>query len=100
MAISLDAALAKARKNVARSTELVDRQMALVDALERSGWDTYLARSLAYTMYRTRTLMIEHLDRLEKVEPVSRKRRFASLDEWVQLLTLATYTNDGQHRSH
>ena len=73
--------------------------MALIESLESTGWDTNLARALLYTMYRSQMLMVEHLDRLEGPK-VWRRRRGESLDEWVQLLTLARHPADGSRGSH
>ena len=100
MAVAPNPALERARQHVARSTQLLDRQMALIETLESTGWDTYLARSLLYTMYRSQMLMVEHLDRLEGPKASWRRRPGESLDEWVQLLTLARHPRDGSRGSH
>jgi len=89
----------------------MDRQEAIIRALERSGADTRLACALLYTMYRSRLLMIEYLDRLKEVDPVASEpavekadadhaRAHASLDDWLQLLTLAMNPQRGPHGPH
>jgi hypothetical protein len=103
-------AVQKARDRVARSAHLMDRQEATIQALERSGADTRLACALLYTMYRSRLLMIEYLDRLGGAESAAceppvlgtalRERRRESLDDWLQLLTLAMNPSQGPHGPH
>jgi hypothetical protein len=103
-------AVQRARDRVARSAYLMDRQEAIIQALERCGADTRLACALLYTMYRSRMLMIEYLDQLDRAasppcEPpalkaVPLRRRSESLDEWLQLLTLAVNPTQGPHGPH
>ena len=105
----------KARDHVARSAYLIDRQEAIIQTLERSGADTGLACALLYTMYRSRLLMIEYLDQLNRVDSPGRKvavlkvdvhehphesHAHESVDEWLQLLTLAMNPHQGPHGPH
>ena len=110
--ISTDA-IRRARDRVARSAQLMDRQEAIIRTLERSGADTRLACALLYTMYRSRLLMTEHLDQLNGVDHASCDSTVSeptdgrvdeqppgSLDDWLQLLTLATYPHQGPNGAH
>jgi hypothetical protein len=110
MAVSFTDAVQKARDRVVRSAHLMDRQEAIIQALERSGADTRLACALLYTMYRSRLLMIEHLDQLDRIASVARKRPVVedvageapreSLDDWLQMLTLAMNPTQSPHGPH
>jgi len=108
-------AVEKARDHVARSAYLIDRQEAIIQALERSGADTRLACAMLYTMYRSRLLMIEYLDQVKRVDSAGRKAAVLqadlnehrneshphqSVDEWLQLLTLAMNPHQGPHGPH
>jgi len=112
MAVNSTEAIRKASDRVARSAHLMDRQEAIIRALERSGADTRLACALLYTMYRSRLLMIEYLDQLKGTDPVAREpavpdaeahsheHPHRSVDDWLQLLTLAMNPHQGPHGAH
>lgn len=92
-------AFERARHHVARSVCLIERQFALIEALEDAGSDTSVARALLYTMYRSRMLLTEHLAYLERDNRASRAAR-PSLDDCLQLLALAMHTEDGPRDGH
>jgi len=125
MAVISTYAIQKARDRVARSAYLMDRQEAIICTLERWGADTRLACALLYTMYRSRLLMIEYLDHLKRVDGAASasaasdsaasdataseravpetgvdEHPHGSLDEWLQLLTLALNPHQGPHGPH
>jgi len=110
MAANSTEAIRKARDRVDRSARLMDRQEATIRALERSGADTRLACALLYTMYRSRLLMIEYLDQLKRFDlkacepavPAAEvhQQPHGSVDEWLQLLTLAMNPHQGPHGAH
>lgn len=99
--VSTDA-IEKARNRVARSAYLLDRQEAIIRALEQWGANTQLACALLYTMYRSRLLMIEYLDQLKRADHAAcdYEHPSGSLDEWLQLLTLAMNPYQGPNGPH
>jgi hypothetical protein len=102
-------AVHKARNYIARSAYLIARQEAIIESLDGRGRDIRLACALLYTMYRSRMLMMEYLDQVSGATPTSEPpvvetdrhvHPRESLDDWLQLLTLAMNPHQGPNGPH